>query len=1421
MKKLLLIVFLLLALAGGALYFIMPSNYDWDGYVKEITAQVRKQTGLSLRIQGTPQFSMTPSPMIKVGRITLGNVRDGTFPQILEAQSAEFLFDKGLAFKRQIHIKKIVLKNPKLSLERLPDGKWNWQAAFFDRRSANAAMGFDGVLMTDATVEVKHDKYTPVEIWKNMNAELLADSAAGPFFFEGNVAAMGTTFGFSFKSDKFGKNESPNVALRVINAPAEATFTFSGKYGLTDGDKGDISGNITFDIRKTEVLFSLFSNQKLPAVLFQPAVGSAKIKSSASARQNILSDFLFKYGQSSATGSVKIKTLSPEEASAVQAQKEEEEDEFDLVLRDPNNPNETVSLSDAPASQTKVAEFLLPKEYEASFIFTKFAGDVFFDNMKNIANALAASGTFSDRGRQDKVSVDLTFDAAEYKNNMIRRMKVKAQTTEDGLDFPVFGASLPGDIDVSGSGRLILKKSPVLDAAVKIDGENIGTTLRWLGVETQGDLSSAALRNFRASANLKAVEGGLTLKNIDALLDRSSVRGAVGLRFGARPAVQIAAAVSEWDASLYFPRTSNAFADSFENLKSKGADEKIKALTESLTVFNDADVAVGLSAESMSFGGIDARKVKIGFTAQNGAMSVKEFSADNVLDADVRAAGTIKRFGSDPVFENFSVEAETKKFSVFAKNAGITGLPAELERQDNVRVSTVMNGTLDSMNFKAEMRTDTLSVSANGQIKRKENGFAADFSAEAKADNFRKFVLLFTNKYRPMNANPGAMTLTANVSVEPLSTKLTAAHLTVGRNVLDGTLEWDKSGEIPQFSMTVGTPKLYYAEIMPSVNVLTDFNAAETDENKPFFSPGMLAGMEQISFPKTKFDFGFMGHYKLIIALNADKVLLPGLVLSDVDASFGTTKDGNSFYMNIDKSKIDGAQAVLSAGGTVTGNTADVHIQFSLLNVNIDSVLFGDDDGPDLKQIKQGTLTLTGQGVGASMFDFAQSFDGKGSVTFDQATLTGMSYDALDPQLASLVPERKNYVRGAVFSGETVLRQGDLPYTVKNGEFLFEGIKAQYGDEQKEAGTLTYKPFAGEFRAAMSFVLKTPNVPEFWLYVTKRAGQMLVVGDNLDDLILLGVMRHDERQQAVEQQREQTRQVLEKQAQEELKRRQDLMFALEKEFSPVVQDLSKKVAELSQYKDVYQVERYFASVEKTYNSANELLEKISKGARSSDSTSNDLLEWRRQVAQNFVNRQSAVEKDFLMAMSLGVKGRIFDFFRQANTVLSDLAAKKMTHADVPAVAAAVSAVMQDVAKLKALEQQAEKEQNFEKQTVLLSEAGTVFQRVVAENGKAEAAIADVAKRKKEAQEAAKAAQEARQKAEAEAKAAQEARQKAEAEAKAAEEKKRQATIHRRGGTTSDAKEGAAAVLQPQEPALVPAKAETAGAPKTGGIIRRR
>ncbi len=1411
MKKFLFVVFLILAVAGGVVYYVMPSNYDWDGYVKEVTEQVRKQTGLVLRIQGKPQFSMTPAPSLKVGRITLGNVRDGTFPQILEAQSAEFLFDKGLAFKRQVHIKKIVLKNPKLSLERLADGKWNWQAAFFDRQANGAKLGFSSLLVNDATVEVRHDKYTPVDVWKNMNAELLADSATGPFFFEGNVAAMGTTFGFSFKADRFGKGESPDVSLRVIHAPAEATFAFSGKYGLGDKDKGDITGNMTFDIRKTEALFALFSKQKLPSELFQPLVGSLKIKDTAATRENVLSDFLFKYGQSSASGTVKIKTLSPEEASARQA-KEEEIDDLDLVLRDPNNPDAIISIDDAPAAKTQVAEFLLPKEYDVSFIFTKFAGDVFFDNLKAMADALAASGAFSDKGR-NKVAVDLTFDAAEYKNNMIRRLKIKADAVENGLRFSELSALLPGDTDVSGKAMLNLTKKPVLDVAAAAEGENFAAFLRWAGVPLDAGLTDGALKRLKIKGTLRATEKSLSIKGVDAELDGATVRGAAAVRFGTRPAVQIAAAVSDMDAALYFPEKDKAFAQRWENAKTRGLSEKIAALTDSLTFVNDADAAVNITAGTLKFGGVSARNAKLSFVAQNGALTVKDFSADNVWGADVKLNGTLKQPGANTVFEKFTVGAQTDNFTLFAKNIGVE-IPDGLLKQNALTVSAVLDGTADDLTFKTDMRSGTFGFAANGTVKQTDKGAEADFSADVKHENFRQFVRLFTNRYRPMSPNPGAMALRANVSVSADGVSLRDVEMTAGHSVLKGTLNWGKTDK--KLTMNVDASKLYYAEIVPSLNVLPDFKTKDVNENAaPFAADGAFENFSELSLPKEKFDFGFASGGNVQIDLKAQKLFVPGFGIDNFAASLTAAPD--MFKIVVTDGFLSGISLRMQVDGTLKNGEAEMFITGNAGNIYIPSALFAA-QGPDVKAVKNGTIVFNGNGHGASMFDFVKSMKGEGKVFFDEAVLTNFNIDAAEKRLETVTPETAETVKKAILSGSTVFYGGVFPYTVDGGKLNFEQAVARYGQNgAEEVGDISVDLLSTELRAALRLAVKNSALS---LYITKRPGQMLVVGDNIADLIDVSLLKYREKQKQDAETREKVRAAREKKAQEELEAKQKALFELESEFAADVQELAKKIADLKPYRDVYQVKRYYTPLSDAYAAAEALLDDIRKTARSSDIKADDYAKYKKLTRDKLINRQNELNQDYRLAMGLGVKGRILDMRTDANGILSALATQKMNYPAVAQIQTSMDKIVAQIDLLKQLESRAENEKTLENLTVLQTEAQNIHNVVTEENSNANLAIHEYDERVKAQAETERLAAEARKKAEAEAKAAEEARQKAEAEAKAAAERKRQSTIHRRG-SANKADTGTAAVLEPAEETAVPATQQPATAAKPTGIIRRR
>ena len=93
MKKLIIILGVFMVLVGTGVYFILPTNINWNEYIQETAAAVKARTGLTLTVQGQPAFSMKPSPVLKLGQIQLGNIQDASYPQMMTAARAEILFD--------------------------------------------------------------------------------------------------------------------------------------------------------------------------------------------------------------------------------------------------------------------------------------------------------------------------------------------------------------------------------------------------------------------------------------------------------------------------------------------------------------------------------------------------------------------------------------------------------------------------------------------------------------------------------------------------------------------------------------------------------------------------------------------------------------------------------------------------------------------------------------------------------------------------------------------------------------------------------------------------------------------------------------------------------------------------------------------------------------------------------------------------------------------------------------------------------------------------------------------------------------------------------------------------------------------------------------------------------------------------------
>lgn len=1422
MKKLIAIVSVLVVLIGAGIYFVLPTNINWEKYTQELSAQVKAQTGLTLVVQGTPVFSMKPSPVLKLGRITLGNVQGGTYPQMMTAAGADIQFDTGLLFRRQIKIKKIVLSLPQMYFETLPNGKWNWQTAFFDKAGPDAKIGFDSLLITGGTAEVRADKYTPPQEWDRINAELFADSIQGPFFFEGNVGALSSSFGFSLKVEKFIFGQSPEFTLRVINAPSEATFAFTGKYGLTETDRGMMTGGLNFEIRKPEQIFMiLYPGEKLSPELFQPIVGNLKLQKNAQTRTAEYTDFLFKYGSSSATGKVSVRSLSPEEASSLQAKEEDDDFGDEIVLRDPNNPSEAVTLDDTPIVKTKLAEHLLPKVVDGSFIFSRLDADPFFDNIGQLASFMARTEYFSKTN--DEYSMDMTFDTVNYKRDVIHQLKGRIRSAEGGLAFDEFSATLPSNAYIKASGLLTLKKTALLSGQASLEADNIGAVLRWMSVPVPAEIPQNLLRQFNGSVDFKLASNGMILQKIKMDMDKIKASGGISIRFGARPAVGLAADISELDTVLYFPEKTKEYTKLHEDFSQLPAAGKIDKIFSSLAFLNDMDISVKVKADKIAWADIKAESLAADFSVARGQMKIKELSFDKAFASSFAMQGDVSGFGGEPSFNGFSLDVNAEQLSTLLKETGLN-LPGGISGQDKLRFTSKITGTPKLFDFETTADISVLSLSAAGTAREISPGdYGWNAAAKIRHENFRNFVRLFTDKYRPVLSNPGLFSFDGRILKEGSLLQITDMKAGIGDNVFSGSVKLVENNGVPTVTAELESKLLAPLGMLPRANIMDTATVLPIQDaaKNIWVKDGVLpAFISEISFSKKPFDFSFLGKYDASVSLKADNLYLNTLALSNVDSVFKVSEG---------KISVDLRRAVwenANAGGyinlTPEGDKLAVQTAFRLSQLNIPSAVFA--SRPiDLKDVVSLTLNINVSGSGKSTNEVFQSFSGKGTVEFENAVLTGFDYKNAVGGLASLSEATQNAYKTAVLEGMTELKGFSAEAVLKDGLVTLKPVTFAAGPEESKDSSVTYNFPDKGFTAELVFPLNKLEIPDITVKIVSIPGQAGGVSQNLQEIIdknlaIFAEQKEMEFQKIQEKQREALE--MQEKRQKELRER---LNRLDEKLTLFSSDLNKRIETVTPYAEkVYQAEKYNLFLKRMLNSVFNLTGELNQ-ARRGPLQPAVVLGLEARAKSEIFDKESEIESNYNSALTVGTKGLIFDMVTQSNEALMHGAKMKTLHPDLERIPGLVDGIMKQLDALKEIQKKSDAETNLPQQLVSVAEAEVSFGKVKEMKDEIDQLIARknerVAAEQKALQEIEAEKQrleEERARAAAEAAAAEEAR-------KAAEVRERQRTIFRRDGPAavpSASSSSSTATLQPLTPAAEDTKpAETD--PAKPAIIRRR
>src|SRR5215468_10018348 len=126
LKKLLIgvgVIVLLLVLAVA----IGPRLVDWNAYKPRVAAAVRNATGRDLAIEGNVSLSLLPTPTLSVAGVRLANMPGAATPDMARLKSLDISVALMPLLGGTIKVTKVTLVDPVILLERLPDGRANWQ----------------------------------------------------------------------------------------------------------------------------------------------------------------------------------------------------------------------------------------------------------------------------------------------------------------------------------------------------------------------------------------------------------------------------------------------------------------------------------------------------------------------------------------------------------------------------------------------------------------------------------------------------------------------------------------------------------------------------------------------------------------------------------------------------------------------------------------------------------------------------------------------------------------------------------------------------------------------------------------------------------------------------------------------------------------------------------------------------------------------------------------------------------------------------------------------------------------------------------------------------------------------------------------------------------------------------------------------
>lgn len=918
---------------GGVL--ALPGLLDWNQYKGMATEKVRELTGRELTIAGDVSIAIWPAPALVAEDITFTSLPGSQAPNLASVKAVEVRIALAPLLSGRVQVETVKLIEPVIELERLADGRANWE--FTPATAANDNKPGDGTTSgggetPQAAPDVVLDNFTiengtliyrdtaagltePIE---KLNATISAASLRGPMESSGSLVLRGIPLSYSASLGEIIHDRTVPFNARLNLAAGDLSVQAGGSLvNLLNAPQ--FKGNVRIEGQDLGAALAGLglgapgNGAPLPLKLSGQVVASAKaaeIKglsidlAGIQAKGDLQADLGDKLRFGTQLGINRLDTDK-------------------LMARLNAKPAAKTATDARPATATGTKQAAAPKPAAAAPVRFQLPADI--------------AG-----------SAILTVDAIGYKDGVVRDLVVNAEMADGTLTLQQFSGQFPGGSDFTVSGRLTTPEAvPTFAGEMESTVSDLRGVLSWLNVAPP-PVPADRLRKLAFKSQIVATPEQVQVSGVDMAFDSSRLTGGVTVALRDRLGFGAALLLDRINVDAYLPAQAKA-AEPGPQSGGTGSAAPSKPQPQAksanplsaLGALSTFDANFNLQVKSAVYQGTPVRDLVAEGTLYNGALDLKRLSVGGLAGASANISGKLKGLSEIPAAENLRFSAKAADLSALARVAGTT-LPLDGKKLGAVSLKGRVDGSLLAPSVDATTGIAGAVASYKGRVSWISLGDLLSGRLAIKHNDLPTLLSRLGINYKPAG-KLGGLDLSADIKGGTDAITLTGLKGAIGKTSIGGTLAAQLAGAKPKISADLRTGALNIEDFMPAQKsaqwqglvptlIPAAWSPPRGGESRP--SP-LLHKTARGQWPTEPLDLSVLGSFDADVVLKAP-VIIYGRYLAE-KADIGAKITGG--VLNVERLTGQLFGGALSGTARVDQNGNQVQSALKVTGINVEEAL--------------------------------------------------------------------------------------------------------------------------------------------------------------------------------------------------------------------------------------------------------------------------------------------------------------------------------------------------------------------------------------------------------------------------------------------------------------------------------------------------